>query len=139
MMTSDELLTKLYEAIKDDVANIIDGFVYQDGCRPYNSIGSEDAVVSVSTLSADQVQEGVIALNIFVPDINNATGLYMPNRARLLALSQCMGGIIDALQSKMPEAEIRPYTATQTMANDNDKEYFVNQLIRIKLLDNGSK
>lgn len=139
MMTSDELLTKVYEAIKDDVANIIDGFVYQDGCRPYNSIGSEDAVVSVSTLSADQVQEGVIALNIFVPNINNATGLYMPNRARLLALSQCMGGIIDALQSKMPEAEIRPYTATQTMANDNDKEYFVNQLIRIKLLNNGSK
>lgn len=139
MMTSDELLAKVYEAIRDDVASIIDGSVYQDGCRPYNSIGSEDAVLSVVTLSSDQVQEGVIALNIFVPNINNATGLYMPNRVRLLALSQRMGDIIDALQSKMPEAEIRPYTATQTMANDNDREYFVNQLIRIKLLDNGSK
>ena len=139
MITSDELLTKVYEAIKDDVANIIDGSVYQDGCRPYNSIGSEDAVLTVSTLSADQVQEGVIALNIFVPNINNATGLYVPNRARLLALSQRMGDIVDALQSKMPEAEIRPYTATQTMANDNGREYIVNQLIRIKLLNNGSK
>ena len=99
MITSDELLAKVYELIKDDVANIINGTVYPDGCRLYNSIGSEDAVVSVSTLSADQVQEGVIALNIFVPNINNATGLYMPNRARLLALSQRMGDIVDALQS----------------------------------------
>lgn len=137
MITSDELLAKVYKAIKDDILDIIGGNVYQDGCRPFDNIGLEDAVLSVVTLSADQVQEGVVAINIFVPNIDNGTCLYVPNRARLLVVSEKIGDIVNALQSKMPEAEITHYTATTTMANDNGKEYFVNQLIRIKLLDNG--
>ena len=136
MITEEQLEQIVYDALKVAVGRIIGGTFYRSECRPIDS-HAEDAELSVSSLSADQVQDGVVALNIYVQDINNGSGRFVPNKMRTAELSSHMSELLIALQKSMPEAEIKPYVACQTIANDNGREHFVNQLIRIKLLDNG--
>ena len=49
------------------LASAISGEVYRNGLRPRDS-RQEDAVVTFTTGTPDEVQEGVVTINIFVPD-----------------------------------------------------------------------
>ena len=49
------------------LASAISGEVYRNGLRPRDS-RQEDAVVTLTTGTPDEVQEGVVTINIFVPD-----------------------------------------------------------------------
>ncbi len=49
------------------LASAISGEVYRNGLRPRDS-QKEDAVVTFTTGTPDEVQEGVVTINIFVPD-----------------------------------------------------------------------
>lgn len=51
------------------LASAISGEVYRNGLRPRDS-RQEDAIVTFTTGSPDEVQEGVVTINIFVPDID---------------------------------------------------------------------
>lgn len=66
-----------------DLAGMLSGDVYRGGCRPRDSV-KEDAVVIFTTGLADEVAEGVVTLNIFVPDIDPwGNGVYCPDLSRL--------------------------------------------------------
>lgn len=52
------------------LAREINGSVYRDGYRPRDS-KKEDAIVIFTAGTADEVQEGVVTINIFVPDIDS--------------------------------------------------------------------
>lgn len=51
------------------LASAISGEVYRNGLRPRDS-QKEDAIVTFTTGSPDEIQEGVVTINIFVPDID---------------------------------------------------------------------
>lgn len=51
------------------LASAISGEVYRNGLRPRDS-RQEDAVVTFTTGNPDEIQEGVVTINIFVPDID---------------------------------------------------------------------
>lgn len=52
------------------LAREINGGIYRDGYRPRDS-KKEDAIVIFTAGTADEVQEGVVTINIFVPDIDS--------------------------------------------------------------------
>lgn len=60
----------------------IDGALYRGGTRPRDS-RAEDCVVIFTTANAEQFPEGVVTVNVFVPDISsNRNGVMSPNGLR---------------------------------------------------------
>lgn len=68
--TSKQIQGDIYRLLKDSpLHEQITGEVYRQGCRPRDS-QKEDAVVIFTTGLADQIQTGVVTVNIFVPDVD---------------------------------------------------------------------
>ena len=66
--TSRQVQGDIYRLLKaSTLAAALSGGVYRQGYRPRDS-REEDAVVIFTTGTADQVQAGVVTVNIFVPD-----------------------------------------------------------------------
>ena len=70
MKTSRQVQGDIYRLLRgSDLAKSINGDVYRQGMRPRDS-RSEDAVVVFTTGTSGQVQDGVVTVNIYVPDID---------------------------------------------------------------------
>lgn len=68
--TGKQVQGDIYQLLKDSVLYTqISGEVYRQGCRPRDS-RKEDAVVIFTAGIPDQIQTGVVTVNIFVPDID---------------------------------------------------------------------
>lgn len=83
-MTGNELLTYIYQRVKqlkDEGYLPIKGDVYKANERPLDA-NTEDCCISVIGGNSLQIQEGDVVVNIYVPDIMNAEGLWKENRAR---------------------------------------------------------
>lgn len=64
------------------LADEINGGIYRNGYRPRDS-RKEDAVIIFTTSTADEVQEGVVTINIFIPDIDSDdNGTWIENGRR---------------------------------------------------------
>lgn len=68
-LTSKRVQGDIYRLLKrSSLAASLSGQVYRQGMRPRDS-RQEDAVVIFTTGLPDQVQSGVVTVNIFVPDV----------------------------------------------------------------------
>lgn len=68
--TSKQVQGDIYQLLKDSTLyTMISGEVYRQGYRPRDS-RKEDAVVIFTTGLPDQIQTGVVTVNIYVPDID---------------------------------------------------------------------
>ena len=68
--TSRQVQGDIYRMLKDSTfSSMISGEVYRQGYRPRDS-QKEDAVVIFTTGLSNQIQTGVVTVNIFVPDID---------------------------------------------------------------------
>ena len=66
--TSKQVQGDIYRMLKGStLAAALSGDVYRQGYRPRDS-REEDAVVIFTTGTADEIQEGVVTINIYVPD-----------------------------------------------------------------------
>lgn len=67
--TGSQILGDIYRLLRDsDLSRSLTGGVYRAGYRPQDS-RKEDAVVTLTAGLPWQIQEGVVTVNIFVPDI----------------------------------------------------------------------
>lgn len=80
---------------KDGVPGI-GGKVYRAGQRERDS-KAEDMIVIFTTATSTQVQEGVVTLNIYVPDIYPKTGIPRENGKRCEEIERLAQDSIDAL------------------------------------------
>ena len=83
-MTGNKLLTYIYQRVKqlkDEGYLPIKGDVYKANERPLDA-NTEDCCILVIGGNSLQIQEGDVVVNIYVPDIMNAEGLWKENRAR---------------------------------------------------------
>lgn len=72
----------IYNLLKGELKSMISGEVYKEGMRPIDA-QTEDAVISVSDVSAEQIQLGHVQINVYVPNIVD-----MPNKERMTELSE---------------------------------------------------
>lgn len=68
--TGKQIQGDIYQLLKDSTLyTLISGEVYRNGYRPRDS-RKEDAVVTFTAGFPTEIQEGVVTVNIYVPDID---------------------------------------------------------------------
>lgn len=124
---------EMFDALETFFVGKISGNFYPSDCRPADS-KVEDAVLTVSKATADQIQEGRARINVFVPDIDNGTGRPVPNKERLDELSSLDELIIDTLNNSDTDYYFDLSQATETVNAVDIKQHFVNIEIEFKLV-----
>lgn len=128
--TSKQVQGDVYQLLKDSTLyTLISGEVYRNGYRPRDS-KLEDAVVTFTAGLPDQIQTGVVTVNIFVPDIDPfANGTYVENGARTEQLERLAQEWVDSLS-----AEVSSYLFSLNQTIYTVEEPSINQhFIVIKL------
>lgn len=124
---------EMFDALETFFVGKISGNFYPSDCRPADS-KVEDAVLTVSKATADQIQEGRARINVFVPDIDNGTGRPVPYKERLDELSSLDELIIDTLNNSDTDYCFDLSQATETVNAVDIKQHFVNIEIEFKLV-----
>lgn len=94
-MTGNELLTYIYERVKqlkDDGYIPINGAIYKGGERPLDAV-TEDCCIAILAGNSLQIQEGEVIVNIYVPDVINAEGLWKEDRVRTEQMEHILEGL----------------------------------------------
>lgn len=124
---------EMYDALEHFFEGKISGKFYPSGCRPADS-EAEDAVLTVSNATAEQIQDGIARINIYVPDLDNGSGRPVPDKDRLTALSDLDEQIIDVLNATDTDYEFDLAKATEAINVEAIKQHFVNITIEFKYI-----
>lgn len=124
-----EILT----ALEHLFAGRISGSLYPSDCRPLNS-QLEDIVITVSSASAEQIQEGRARVNIYVPDIDNNSGRLVPDKERLEELAALDEEVLAVLNESDTDFDFELFQATAAIADPNIKQHFVNINLEFKYI-----
>lgn len=116
---------EMYDALEHFFEGKISGKFYPSDCRPADS-EMEDAVLTVSNATAEQIQDGIARINIYVPDLDNGSGRPVPDKDRLIALSELDEQIIDVLNEADTDYEFDLAKGTETINAETIKQHFVN-------------
>lgn len=111
----------VYDMLKGELRSMISGNVYKNGCRPVDA-NTEDAVISVSDASAEQIQLGHIQINVYVPDIGDA-----PDKKRLTELSEEHEELCELMNSlTTDEYNFYPGRSARAHEEPDIHQHFVN-------------
>lgn len=116
---------EMYDALEHFFEGKISGKFYPGDCRPADS-EVEDAVLTVSNATAERIQDGIARINIYVPDLDNGSGRPVPDKDRLIALSELDEQIIDVLNEADTDYEFDLAKGTETINAEAIKQHFVN-------------
>lgn len=122
---------EMYDALEHFFDGKISGCFYPSDCRPADS-KVEDAVLTVSNATADQIQEGRARINIFVPDIDSGLGRPVPDKGRIDELSTLDEEIIETLNNADTDYSFDLFKATETINAEDIRQHFVNINIEFK-------
>lgn len=129
--TGGEIEADVYDIVKASaLKTAIAGTIYKDGTRPLGA-KTEDAVVSFLTGLDDQIQTGVVNLNIYVPDIDNGTGTLVKNTTRCKALEIIANTVIQGL--KPGEYRFKLASIIQTFKADGISQHFIHCKVKFQL------
>lgn len=104
------------------LAAMVSGAVYRNGCRPRDS-KLEDIIVTFTAGFSDQIQTGVVTINIYVPDIapwNN--GVLVEDGARCAEIERAAAEWAESLSADKSDYR---FSLNQTIATYESME--VNQ------------
>lgn len=131
--TGQQIENDIYELVKEgSLNNIIGGKVYKYGTRPIDS-KSEDAVVKFVTGLETQIASGIVVINVFIPDLRVASGVYMKNCARCEAIEVAANKWIDDVRV-LPEYQL---SLVQTIYAEHDSdihEHFITIRLKYKYI-----
>lgn len=93
--TEIEVEHDFYSFIKNgSLGNTIKGSVYRPDMRPANA-KTEDLIVKFLAGLDEQIQTGVVILNIYVPDAKNTDGRMVRDAARIGVLQAAIRDFVD--------------------------------------------
>lgn len=124
--TATQIQGDVYQLLKNStLCSMISGDVYRKGMRPRDS-KLEDAVVIFTTGLPDQIQTGVVTINIYVPDIdayNN--GVMVENGLRTSQLELLAAEWVDSLKAGVSNYKFRLQQTIYTEEDAAIKQHFV--------------
>ena len=123
--TTSQIEQAIYDALELFFEGKISGMLYKSGCRPLDS-RLEDAVISVGSTSAEQIQTGRAKLNIYVSDIDNNSGSLVPDKERLTEFSLLTEDVLKILNESDTDYLFDLSGATETIAEPDINQHFVN-------------
>lgn len=131
--TSKQVQGDVYRLLKDSTLyTLISGEVYRNGYRPRDS-RKEDAVVIFTTGLPDEIQTGVVTVNIFVPDIdpyNN--GVWVEDGARTEELEKLADAWVDSLTAEVSNYKFKLQQTIYTEEDKDIRQHFVVVKLKYK-------
>lgn len=133
-VTSKEIEGYVWKELrKSKLAKALKGDVYRRGMRPRGSEG-EDAIVSFTAGSSDEISEGFVTVNIFVPDIHSGvTGVFVEDGARMEALEKLASEWVESLPVYPYQFALRD--TIYTMEEPETHEHFVAIHLRYRIYE----
>jgi len=126
------LLRNSYIVAGRGTASGIGGGVYRDGLRPRDSV-AEDMVVIFTTADAEQFQQGVVTVNIYVPDLlNRINGVTAENGARCEEIERLAQDTVDWLKADKSEYLFSLERAIHTTRDHEISQSFIVVPLRFK-------
>lgn len=121
--TGKQVQGDVYELLKDSTLfSMISGGVYRGGYRPRDS-KLEDAVVIFTAGMSDQIQTGVVTINIFVPDIDPYdNGVLVEDGERTEVIERLAADWVDSLSA---DISCYRFKLMQTIYTEEESE--INQ------------
>ena len=130
-LTGSEIEQDIYNLLKgSSIETIISGSVYKSGLRPINS-NLEDAIVTFLAGISNQIQTGVVNLNIYVPDII-LNGQNVKNTARIETIEAEIKTWFETLVNI--KYEIKLDSTIKVFEEPDIQQHFINTRLNFKLL-----
>lgn len=108
-----------------ELPNEIGGDIYRAGTRPKDST-AEDCVVIFTTADAEQFQEGVITLNIYVPDIiTDNDGVHLVDSGRCEEVEDSARKAVKSLVASKSNYKFKLRDAIHTQRDEEINQSFV--------------
>ena len=128
--TGKQVQGDIYRLFKDSTLyTMISGDVYRNGYRPRDS-RLEDAIVTFTTGLPDQIQTGVVTMNIFVPDIDPYdNGVFVEDGERTEELERLAQAWVESLTAAV---SCYKFKLMQTIYTGEDAD-IQQQFIVVKL------
>lgn len=120
---------------RSDLVSEISGEVYRSGYRPRDS-RLEDAIVIFTTGLPDEIETGVVTINVFVPDIdpfNN--GVLVEDGERTSALEALAQSWVDSLSAAMSNYAFELQQTIYTEAEPDINQHFVVVKLKYRLFE----
>lgn len=126
---------EMYNALETLMGKTIKGTFYPGSTiqRP-DTATSEDAVLTVSSADAEQIEKGIARLNIYVPDIDCGMPTKVGNTGRLDELAAADEEVVDTLNGADTDYLFALKQATQVLSVPGKSEHFVNITMRFNLV-----
>lgn len=133
-LTAKEIQTFFFDLIKaSPLATAVTGSVYRHGLRPRDS-RLEDITVSFVSGLANQMQTGVIAICIFVPDIDPyGNGVFVENGARTQVLERAAQDWLDSNPADSTDYSLRLQDTITTIEDAEIHQHFVSVMLHYNL------
>lgn len=137
-------MAKTAKQVQTDIINLLErselvseisGEVYRSGYRPRDS-RLEDAIVIFTTGLPDEIETGVVTINVFVPDIdpfNN--GVLVEDGERTSALEVLAQSWVDSLSAAMSNYAFELQQTIYTEAEPDINQHFVVVKLKYRLFE----
>ncbi len=123
--TAKQIQSDVYTLLRDsNLYSKITGEVYRNGLRPRDS-GKEDAVVIFTTGTPDEIQTGVVTVNIFVPDLALDNGVWIEDMERTAQLELSAQEWADSLSCEVSCYRFQLQQTIYTEVEPETHEHFV--------------
>jgi hypothetical protein len=117
-----------------NLAKAVNGEIYRFGYRPRDS-KAEDIIVAFTTGSPDQIETGIVTLNIYVPDIENPdNGVLFEYGRRCEELEIAAGYWVKSLTTDKSDYRFTLQQTIYTEAEPEINQHFVVIKLKYELL-----
>lgn len=134
--TAKQVQTDIIALLRgSELATEISGEVYRNGLRPRDSL-LEDAVMIFTTGLPDEIETGVVTVNIYVPDIDPyENGVLVEDGERTETLEILAQGWVDSLLGSGTNYVFELRQTIYTEAEPDIKQHFVVVKLGYRLYD----
>lgn len=124
--TGKQVQGDIYKLLMDSSLSVLlSGGIYRSGYRPRDS-RSEDAVVTFTAGLPDQIQTGVVTINIYVPDVDPyGNGVLVEDGARTEELERAAQVWADSLTADVSCYKFKLQSAIYTEEEAEINQHFV--------------
>lgn len=138
--TSKQVQGDIYRLLRNSVLHTqLSGEVYREGMRPRDS-RKEDAVVIFTTGIPDEIETGVVTVNIYVPDIDPyENGVLVEDGERTETLEILAQGWVDSLLGSGTNYVFELRQTIYTEAEPDIKQHFVVVKLGYRLYEEANK
>lgn len=126
MRTAKDIQGDIIELLKKHgrLATTVNGEIYRNGYRPRDS-RTEDIIVTFTAGTSGEIEEGIVTINIYVPDIDPFDdGVFVENGARCDEIEDIAAQWVESLKGVSPY-HINLRQSIYTESEEEIRQHFI--------------